>query len=274
MGGSDRTVLIVVPLVALALGFWLLVIGPKRSDSADLQTQIDGLNASISAAEAQVASAEAARDQFPKTYAKLVTLGRAVPEDGDQATFINDMANIGKSNNVQFRDFALTAGVDPASAPEPAPAPPAADPAGGDTPAEPAADAAAPAPALATEATAASLPLGATVGSAGLPVVPYDFRFLGSFFHMADFFHDVDQSVVVSDKSGEPKVKGRLVTIDSFELSADPVTGFPDVQADFAVTTYVVPSDQGLSAGATPAGPAPISSPAAPTPVSTGVVTP
>ena len=64
------------------------------------------------------------------------------------------------------------------------------------------------------------------------------------------------------------------MTIDSFELSADPVTGFPDVQADFTVTTYVVPSDQGLSAGATPAGPAPISSPAAPTPVSTGVVTP
>ena len=134
MGGSDRTVLIVVPLVALALGFWLLVIGPKRSDSADLQTQIDGLNASISAAEAQVASAEAARDQFPKTYAKLVTLGRAVPEDGDQATFINDMANIGKSNNVQFRDFALTGGVDPAAAPPAGgPPPPAADPAGGDT---------------------------------------------------------------------------------------------------------------------------------------------
>ena len=36
------------------------------------------------------------------------------------------------------------------------------------------------------------LPLGATVGAAGLPLMPYDFNYLGSFFDFADFFGDLD----------------------------------------------------------------------------------
>ena len=51
-------------------------------------------------------------------------------------------------------------------------------------------------------------------------------------------------------------------------MSADPIKGFPSVAADIAVTTYMVPPEQGLSAGASPAGPAPVGSPDAPVIVS------
>ena len=39
------------------------------------------------------------------------------------------------------------------------------------------------------------MPLGATVGSAGLSVLPYDVRFTGDFFEIADLFKGVDQMV-------------------------------------------------------------------------------
>jgi hypothetical protein len=47
----------------------------------------------------------------------------------------------------------------------------------------------------------------------------------------------------------------------------------PLLKVDFAVTSYVTPTEQGLTAGATPGGPAP--APTAPiTPASTPVTTP
>ena len=36
------------------------------------------------------------------------------------------------------------------------------------------------------------LPIGATVGTAGLPVMPYEMEFEGGFFEIADFFGAVD----------------------------------------------------------------------------------
>ena len=50
---------------------------------------------------------------------------------------------------------------------------------------------------------------------------------------------------------------GRLLTIDGFALKAGG-PGFPTLDADFATTSYATPSDQGLTAGATPTGPASI----------------
>ncbi|MGB3100045.1 MAG: hypothetical protein WBB30_12215, partial [Solirubrobacterales bacterium] len=95
MLGSDRTVLVLVPIVALAVAFWFLALAPKRQEASDLQAQVDTLQTSISANEAEIATAEAAREEFPKNYARLVKLGRAVPEDSDQSTFVYDVSELG-----------------------------------------------------------------------------------------------------------------------------------------------------------------------------------
>ena len=55
--------------------------------------------------------------------------------------------------------------------------------------------------------------------------------------------------------------EGRLVTIDGFSLVADEEMGFPVLQGKFAVTTYLAPPGQGVTAGATPAAPAPSTAP-------------
>lgn len=272
MRGNDRIVVIALPLVALCLAFWFLLISPKRNEASDLQAQIDSTNASIQAAQQEVAAADAARKQFPTTYGRLVELGRAVPEDNDQSTLVYDMSKIGKENDLDFLSFQVQPGAGTTSVPSPPPTPTtdagaakvdqqqaasvdSTTPSGSSS-TTPTSSSATSAPA--TEAAAATLPLGAAVGPAGLPVLPYQFKYTGNFFKVADFLGDVDSSV--STKSGEPVVHGRLMTVDGFALSGDPVSASGGVQATFAVTTYIVPPGQGITAGATPAGPAPLAS--------------
>ena len=108
-------------------------------------------------------------------------------------------------------------------------------------------DTPAPAP-VATEAAAASLPIGATVGPAGLPVMPYELQFQGDFFQIADFVAGLDKGVSAG-KKGEVSVDGRLMTVDGFSLTRDLQKGFPSLLANFAVTTYVTPTEEGLTAG-------------------------
>lgn len=264
MKRSDRVILLALPLLAVAIGFWLLVLSPKQKEAADLQERIETAQSRLDAAETQVIAAEEARAAFAENYADVVKLGPAVPEGSDQSTLIYDMAEIGRANSVNFRSFVVS------EAPSDAPAAPAAT--------EPAAPAAEPsatapvseAPSVATEASAASLPIGAAVGPAGLPVMPYEFDFLGDFFDMADFFADVDGLVDTKGVGKEPRIDGRLLTIDGFSLTGDPLRGFPRVKASFAVTSYIVPPEQGISAGASPSGPAPAGAPDAPVPVTTG----
>ena len=99
------------------------------------------------------------------------------------------------------------------------------------------------APAPPTEVAASLLPLGATIGPAGLGVMPYDLIFTGSFSHVADFIKGIDALVHTSNAKVE--VDGRLITLDGFALNAAN-SGFPNLEATFAVTTYLVPPGQGV----------------------------
>ena len=268
MKGADRYILVIVPLLALAIGFWLLVLSPKQKEANELQTRIDSLQSTIAASESQAAVAEQARATFPRNYADLVRLGAAVPEDDDQATLIHDLAELGRRDAVNFRSFEVS--TDAAAAATPPPPPTSTAPSATDVTATSTTTGAAAAP---TEAAAAVLPLGAAVGPAGLPVTPYSLTYFGGFFDMADLFADLDAQVKTSDAGGKPIVRGRLMTIDAFSFSPDPIKGFPRVQASLDVTTYLVPAEQGISAGATPAGPAPVAT-TDPTTVSTGTTSP
>ena len=82
--------------------------------------------------------------------------------------------------------------------------------------------------------------------------MPYDMLFEGDFFDVADFIEDLDAFVQTEDGL---EVDGRLVTVDGFALNPNDEGGFIPLKANFSVTTYLVPPDQGLTAGASAAGP-------------------
>jgi type II secretory pathway pseudopilin PulG len=235
----DRTVLIVVGLLAVLGGFWFLAIGPKRKEAADVSTQVTAAQTRLDAAQASAASAQAARKRYNDDYATVARLGKAVPVDDDMPSLVYQLESTAHANHVDFRSIKLTSTGTPASAPTGAAA--AVASATGNT--------------SATGSTPAStvtsaLPPGATVGTAGFPTMPFSFDFNGSFFHMQRFLKALDGLTTVQGKS--INVKGRLLTVDGVSLKAS-AKGFPDVDATVVVTAYLLPADEGLTAGAAPA---------------------
>jgi hypothetical protein len=114
--------------------------------------------------------------------------------------------------------------------------------------------------------TTTSVPAGeadpATPPPPGLETVPLSLEFEGNFFKLADFFHDLKRFVQVSNQ--EVLVSGRLISVDGVRWASDPEI-FPQVRAEVTATVYLSPLAQGVTAGATPTGPAPTTPAAAPT---------
>ncbi len=241
LSSSNRMVVAMVAVAALGAAFWMLVLSPKRDELKKLDAKVGKLETSLAQHEAEVAEAEEARDEFPTNYRELVVLGKAVPGDDDIASLLVQLNRISRTADVKFNTLTLESeGGGEAPTPEaPAPEETGATPASEVTP---------------TEATASTLPLGASIGPAGLAVMPYVLDFSGDFFELADFIKGLDS--LVKTRSEEVAVDGRLMTIDGFSLAADDNRGFPHLKATFSITTYLTPPSQGVTAGATPAGPA------------------
>jgi Tfp pilus assembly protein PilO len=282
MKTTDRVILGSVLLLVLVGAFWMLVLSPKRKEASEVAAKVDQLEQQISEAEQVADFANEARQQFPKYYGRMVVLGKAVPDQADSASLLVQLSKISQSAGVEFQQIALAAGGSGTAAPA-APtgsaAEAAANPSATDVPGGESGEASSTTEAssattgtavpAATESTAATLPIGASIGTAGLGTLPYNLTFNGQFFDVADFIDGMD--ALVDMKRGQLAPDGRLLTIDGFALTADPEAGFPKLQASFLITTYSTPSDQGLTLGATPSGPAPTIPQTTPT---SAVVTP
>ncbi|HYP55109.1 MAG TPA: type 4a pilus biogenesis protein PilO [Solirubrobacterales bacterium] len=248
MSSTNRVIAAMVLVVALGAAFWMMLLSPKREEAKKLGTEVERLESSLAQHQAQVAEAEAARDEFPAEYQRLVVLGKAVPGDDDIPSLLVQLNRIADRAGGKFRNIQLTAagGEEAAAAPSGSSEGAVASP---------------------TEVAASLLPLGASIGPAGLAVMPYEVTFDGSFFGVADFVAGLDSLVKTSD--GRVRVDGRLVTIDGFSLEADPSKGFPALQAKFSLTTYLTPPGEGVTGGATPVEPG-VPPPATPAAATTG----
>lgn len=256
MKSSNRMIISILGITAIAVAFWMLALGPKREEADELSSKVGQLQTSLVEAQAKVAEAVAAKQEFPTDYRQLVVLGKAAPANEETASLLVEVNHIAAHSGVKFESIALSGEGEAATE---SAAPPAA-------PATEAAPAGVPAAATIppTEAAASLMPLGASIGPAGLAVMPYSLTFSGNFFDVADFIKGID-SLVDPDET-KVAVDGRLVTLDGFALNAASNGGFPRLNANFSVTTYVTPPNQGVTAGATPTAPAPsVATPAAAT---------
>jgi hypothetical protein len=160
----------------------------------------------------------------------VVRLGKAVPEQDDTRSLLVQLDAAAERSGVDFRTISVGGGNGaPAAAPVAAPGTVAA--AGATTP-----------------------PPGAvSVGTAGFSAMPFTFSFRGSFFNMSEFFSKLERFVSV--RNSRMDVTGRLLRVESVSLKPDQ-TGFPRIRAEIGASSYLVPASQGLTAGATPTGPA------------------
>lgn len=261
MSSSNRLIVSILIVAVVAIGFWMLLLGPKREEAKKLSTEVDGARVALAESQSKAAEATAAQQEFPTDYQQLVVLGKAVPTNDDTSSLLVELNRIGRRSHVKFESIQLAAEGESAAAAAPVAAPPA-------TPTAPTGAVPAAASVPSTEATASLLPLGATIGTAGLAVMPYDLTFSGDFSHVADFIDGIDSLIHTGGQ--DIAVDGRLVTLNGFALNADPEAGFPHLTATFSVTTYLTSPSQGVTAGATPTEPAPaIATPAATEPAET-----
>jgi type II secretory pathway pseudopilin PulG len=269
--GRDRIVMMVVGAVAVLAAFWFLAVSPKRTEEKAVDAQITAAQGRLSSARASLSTAQQAKRDYDTDYAAVARLGKAVPVDDNVPSLLYQLQTAAHSSKVDFRALKLNAAATP-SAPAAAPSaatPPATTtpPAGGTSTTSSTPPAATPAPA--TQLAAAALPPGASVGAAGFPTMPFSFTFDGSFFDMEHMLRDVNRFITVDGKA--VSVRGRLLGVDGFSLEAGP-SGFPDVTATISSTAYLLPADQGLTNGASPAAPAAAGAAPAAATASTGSV--
>ena len=222
-----NSILLVAVAAAAAIGaYWMLVLAPKREEAVALDKQITTKQAALAQAEAEVATYEQARVNYKLNYTMVARLGKAVPPDDDVRSLLVQLNSAADRTGVDFRTINVGAGSGaPSAGPDAAPA------------------------------TELAPPPGATsVGSAGFSTMPFTFGFKGNFFELGKFFDRMDRFVAV--KNGNLDVTGRLLLLNSITLTPDGEKGFPMLTADVVASSYLLPATEGLTAGATPEGPA------------------
>jgi Tfp pilus assembly protein PilO len=255
MAASGRLIGSILVLVALAIAFWMLILSPKREESDQLGQEIQQLTSSVESARSELVTATTAKRSFPADYRQLIVLGQAAPAGDETASLLVELEAIARSAGVSFDNIQLsTSGEEAAAAPAPAPVTPPAETSAGTTGAVQAAATVPP-----TELEASLLPLGASIGPAGLDVMPYSLEFSGSFFEITNFVQKIDSLVRPGGQGIE--VDGRLITISAFNLSTEEEGeggegGGSELTANLTVTTYLSPPSQGVTAGATSSAPA------------------
>jgi hypothetical protein len=277
----DRFILAGVAALGVVAAFWILVLNPKLGELSDAKEQLAGAQSTLDEAKATATQYAQARLEFPDAYAEITRIGKAVPPHTDQTSLVYQLEQAADRADVKFTNLTLDSGEGGAAAAAPAPAP-AAPPAGseggatgatgatGSTGATgaPAAATAAPAEAVTPTPTeellgsvpadavaTAAVPTGSTTGAASLRVMHFTLDFKGSFFRLEDFLREIKRMTWSRNK--ELSISGRLVSVDAIEFDS---TG---KHVKINATTYLLPSTQGLFAGATPVGPAGVGQPGA-----------
>lgn len=243
---SSLTIVTMLVVAVLAIAFWAVLLSPKRDEASKLGAEVAETESSLAQSQAEVESGEDARARFPVDYQRLVVLGKSVPAGDETASLLVQLNGLADRSEVEFQDISLAGEGGGGEEAAPAPVSPSGE------------------PVSATEAEAALLPLGASIGPAGLAVMPYSLTFTGDFFQIADFIKGLD--ALVKSNNEDVAVKGRLITINNFTLTpegeegeegsgAGKGGGSPQLTATFSVTTYVTPPGQGTTAGASPSSP-------------------
>jgi len=299
MSRRDTYIVTVIAALAAVAAFWFLALAPKRENLSALDQDVASAQQALD--EAKQEKVKFAQDQvaFPRLYASLGRLGKAVPADEDVPSLLVQLNHAAAKANVNFHSVELKLDLAEkieqaaaessasASAGAAAPGTPATGEGGQATP--PAGGEAAPAGGEAAPAGGEAAPAGGATGAAGstatasagapaagttsdpgtpspaeaaFKALPFEYKFRGDFFDLEDLIHNVTR--LVERRNQELAITGRLITIQGFSMKRGRIT--------VLATTYMLPADQGLLAGATAQGPA--TDPAAPQAAAAGSAPP
>jgi type II secretory pathway pseudopilin PulG len=246
----DRYILTVVGIVGALAAFWLLALAPKRKEVSKLDKDLSAAKQSLTQSQQEKTQFARAQVAFPALYASLGKMGKAVPANQDVPSLLVQLNHAAATANVDFRSVELKLDlIDKLTSPEGASATATAAPPAGATGASGATGSTGSTGAAGATATASTTTGGATATGAGtgtLQPLPFEYKYQGSYYNLEKLVHNVTS--LVQKRNRLLAVSGRLVVIEGFSMKRGKVT--------ILAVTYMLPADQGLFAGATPAGPA------------------
>ena len=267
-----------------------LLLAPKREEATTAATDLTAQQQRLDAARAQAQAAKGAKQEFDVSYAQIVRLGKAIPSTVDMPSLLVQLDAAAAGAGIRFTKIGTGDRVEgaAATAPTTSTAPAGSESGTTGTPVAAGGDTAQSQPGAAAESannaqqtanqasanaeqsgvapadTQTSTPAGAgsttgTTGAtgtatapAGLSTVPLELEFVGDFFKLSDFFHDIKRFVAVTNE--DVLVSGRLLTVEDIKWASDAEI-FPKIRAEITATIYLSPKEQGVTAGASPAGP-------------------
>jgi hypothetical protein len=224
MTARDRIVVIVLGALAVLAVAWLLAVAPERKHAEAVQTKVQTARSELQAAHTKLAEAEQAQKSYASDYASIVSLGQAVPAEGEVPSLVYELDHASAHDQVSFESIeAGVAGNGPAS-------------------------------------TASPTSTAAALTSAGFRQLPFTFTFEGSYESLYKLLGRL-QGFTVSNSDGSVRVDGRLLSIQGLTLtkaenSAEPAQASKRLTATVTAAAYVLPSGQSLTGGATAAAPA------------------
>jgi Tfp pilus assembly protein PilO len=218
MTARDRLVLAAVAALAILGVVWVMLVSPERKTASKLATEVSAANAQLASAQGEAANARLAQARYSSAYTSVVNLGKAVPPSEEVPSLIYQLAQATNEKHVEFNS--ITAGAEGAAASSSAPATPVATP-------------------------------------TTFTQMPFTFVFNGSFSDLYHLFLQLNKATVRTT-SGGLQVSGRLLTLQGVKLepSAEVKGGAQKLNGTIMATAYVLPAEQGLTAGATAASPA------------------
>src|SRR5436305_7906583 len=133
MKGSDKGIVLGVIMAVVIAAFYFMALSPKREKASSLGSDLTKLQAQIDQEKQTAQFGEAARQDFPAYYGRLVVLGKAVPSQADTSSLMVQLNAIARRTDVTFAGIALAASGATASGSTSTPSPPSGSSTSGST---------------------------------------------------------------------------------------------------------------------------------------------
>lgn len=199
--------------VAMLAALWMLVLSPKRSESAQVKQSVTTQQTRLTEAKSQLASFQSAKKQYPGMLAELKRLDEAVPARGEIPVLLRQLQRRAKARGGDLQVASLKSAVD-------------------------------------SGAASTGLTPGAKLGSGGVATLPFTFTYTGGYFDLLHVLAAARRAVTVS--AGDLKIDGRLVTIEGLSFQrADPDE--PLIKATVSATAYIAAAPAAPEPAAVPA---------------------
>lgn len=246
MTAQMQKILLALGVVVVAALLWVVLVSPARDDKAAAQDAQAQAESQAAAVAGQLATAKEAAERTPQNEETLKLLAIAVPEKVEAPALIDGLDSTAKRYGVTFDVLKVTNGAATA-APV---APPASTGTTGTTATTPSTATTAGTPAgTAADGSAVAGTPGTAAAPAGSVPVQLNIEIAGRYTGVTKFLKSIQGEVRVRE-NGRVSAKGRLLRVESVDLSSAGTGGGRTLKGTLSVVAYLLPKDSTAAAAA------------------------